>query len=296
MSPRRPPLAPGFEPRTVVDLAPGVRRITAPNPGLMTGPGTNTYLLGAERVLVVDPGPDHAGHVAAIVRAAGRRRVAGIVLTHTHPDHWPGARRLQARTGAPILAAPRSPAADGFDLPVAQRLRDRDRLSADDLAVIALHTPGHAPNHVCLWLPALGTLLSGDHVLDGTTTVVSPSRGGDMAAYLTSLRRLRALRGLASILPAHGGVIGDPRAKIDEYLRHRRLRERQILRLLRTGPMTPRDLVHGIYTDTPDGRPGGLPDGLVEMARRQIHAHLVKLRSEGRVVGRDLRSRWTLVR
>ncbi len=277
----------------VVDLGGGVRRLTAPNPGLMTGPGTNTYLIGDECVTVVDPGPDHAGHVRAIVRAAGRRKVAWIVLTHTHPDHWPGTRRLQALTGARLAAASRPPRADAFDVRRDQVVRDGDVVGEADGAVLAIHTPGHAPNHVCLVHRASASLLSGDHVLDGTTTVVSPSRGGDMGAYLASLRRLRRLRTVRRILPAHGDVIGDPRAKLTDYIDHRALRERQILRLLRGGPLTPAELVAAIYTDTPDGRPGGLPDGLVEMARRQIHAHLLKLRTEGRVVGRSIDSRWT---
>ncbi len=138
-----------------------------------------------------------------------------------------------------------------------------------------------------------GSLLSGDHVLDGTTTVISPSRGGDMGLYLASLARLRRLRSVRRILPAHGDVIGDPHAKLTDYIEHRRMRERQILRLLRREPMTAAQLVAAIYTDRPDGRPGGLPDGLVEMARRQVHAHLLKLRDESRVAGRSINSRWS---
>ncbi len=295
MSPRRVATA-GFEPKVVHQLAAGIRRITAPNPGLMTGPGTNTYLLGHRDIVVIDPGPDHAGHVGAIVRAAGRRNVAGIVLTHTHPDHWPGARRLQAMTGAPIATAARPPRADAFDLPVAHRLHDRTKVPWTDIDAVALHTPGHAPNHVCIWIAATGALFTGDHVLDGTTTVVSPSRGGDMGAYLASLRRLRRLRGLRAMYPAHGDMITNPDRKLADYIGHRQLRERQILRCLRAGDLTPRELVDAIYTDTPAGRPGGLPDGLVEMARHQIHAHLIRLRADGRVVGRDIRSRWALAR
>ncbi len=281
-----------FRPGSVVDLGDGVRRLTAPNPGLMTGPGTNAYLVGAASVTVIDPGPDHAGHIRAIVRAAGRRNIAWIALTHTHPDHWPGARRLQSLTGARLAAAGAAPREDEFDLRRDHVVRDNDAVGEGDGTLRAIHTPGHAPNHVCLVHASSGSLLSGDHVLDGTTTVVSPSRGGDMGAYLTSLRRLRRLRSTQRILPAHGDVISDPHAKLTDYIEHRRLRERQILRLLRREPLTPAQLVAAIYTDTPDGRPGGLPDGLVEMARRQVHAHLLKLRGDGHVSGRSIDARW----
>jgi glyoxylase-like metal-dependent hydrolase (beta-lactamase superfamily II) len=284
-----------FAPQRVVDLGEGVRRLTAPNPGLMTGPGTNTYLVGEESVTVVDPGPDHPAHVRAIVRAAGRRRIAWIVLTHTHPDHWPAARRLLHLTDAQLAAAPGAPREDAFDLRRDHVVRDAHPVGGGDGTLRAIHTPGHAPNHVCLVHRGSGSLVSGDHVLDGTTTVVSPSRGGDMDAYLRSLRRLRRLRSVRRILPAHGDVIADPHAKLTEYIEHRGLRERQILRLLRRGPMTPAQLVAAIYVDSPAGRPGGLPEGLVEMARRQMHAHLLKLRGDGRVVGRSIDARWTRV-
>jgi glyoxylase-like metal-dependent hydrolase (beta-lactamase superfamily II) len=286
----------GFDPGVPVALSQLVRRIVAPNPGLMTGPGTNTYLVGVDEVAVIDPGPDDDAHVDAIVAAAGKDRVRWIVLTHTHPDHWPATARLQRATGARLAAFPRPPKADAFDLRPDRLLRDGDVVEGTEFGLTVLHTPGHAPNHVCLFLDEERSLFTGDHVLDGTTTVVSPDRGGDMAAYLASLERLKRIRRLRRILPAHGDVITEPTAKLDDYLRHRRLRERQILKILGArGPLRIADLVSEIYADTPQGRPGGLPEGLVDMARRQLHAHLLKLRAEGRVAGTAVNRVWARV-
>jgi glyoxylase-like metal-dependent hydrolase (beta-lactamase superfamily II) len=270
-----------------------VRRIVAPNPGLMTGPGTNTYLVGIDEVAVIDPGPDDKGHVDAIVGGAMKERVRWILLTHTHPDHWPAAKRLQKATGATLAAFAKSPKADQFDLKIDRVLRDGDVIEGTEFGLLAMHTPGHAPNHLCFFLEEERALFTGDHVLNGTTTVVNPKRGGDMTAYLESLERLRKIKRLARILPAHGDVIDEPLAKLEEYLQHRKLRERQILSRLRKGPARIPGLVEALYTDTPQGRPGGLPDGLVEMARRQVHAHLLKLKTDGKVTGTTYTAPWT---
>lgn len=278
----------------MVALTPGVpsalsqlvRRIVAPNPGLMTGPGTNTYLVGIDEVAVIDPGPDDAGHVDAIVGGAMRDRVRWILLTHTHPDHWPATKRLQRATGARIAGFARFPKADQVDLTLDRPLRDGDVIEGTEFGLHVLHTPGHAPNHLCYFLEEERTLFTGDHVLNGTTTVVNPKRGGDMVQYLDSTRRLRAIERLARIMPAHGDVIDEPVSKLDEYLAHRALRERQIVQELQHGPLRIRAIVERLYTDT--------PEGLLEMARRQVHAHLLKLRAEGRVAGTSFTSVWTL--
>jgi glyoxylase-like metal-dependent hydrolase (beta-lactamase superfamily II) len=250
----------------------------------MTGPGTNTYLVGDDTVAIVDPGPDDDAHLAAVLDAVPPSRIAWIVLTHTHPDHWPMTRRLLDRTDAVLAAAPRSPRADRFDIAVTRRLADGDRIVCDEWAIDVVHTPGHAPNHVCLLLEAQHTLFTGDHVLSGTTPVVSPQRGGDMAAYLASTRRLRSLAGLERILPAHGAVIDDPYACLDEYLEHRRMREEQILAAMGRDPVRIRTIVASVYPQ--------LHTGLVAVARRQVHAHLVKLAREGVVDGRTLTGWW----
>ncbi len=276
-------------------LSPLVRRVVAPNPGLMTGPGTNTYLVGIDEVAVIDPGPDDAGHVEAIIGGAMRERVRWILLTHTHPDHWPAARRLADATNAQIAAFGRFPKADAVDLALDRRLADGDVVVGTEFALQAMHTPGHAPNHLCFFLEEERALFTGDHVLEGTTTVVNPKRGGDMAAYLASLDRLRKIRRLARILPAHGDVITEPTAKLDEYVAHRKLRERQVLAVVAKGPVKIAAIVDTLYTDTPAGHPGGLPEGLVEMARRQVHAHLVKLKAEAKVSGSSFTGSWSIV-
>ncbi len=268
-------------------LSPLVRRIVAPNPGPMTGPGTNTYLIGIDDVAVLDPGPDDAGHIDAILGAAMPERVRWVLLTHTHPDHWPAARAIVERTGAQLAAfGRREPKADEFDLGVARRLEDAMVVDGSEWALHALHTPGHAPNHLCFLLEEERTLFTGDHVLNGTTTVINPRRGGDMALYLASCRRLRAIPRLTRIYPAHGDVIDEPYAKLDEYLRHRAQRERQIVGQLRAGPQRISDIVAALYTET--------PAELQEMAARQVHAHLLKLRDDGRVTGTSVRGRWAL--
>jgi glyoxylase-like metal-dependent hydrolase (beta-lactamase superfamily II) len=266
-------------------LSPLVRRIVAPNPGPLTGPGTNTYLVGIDEVAVVDPGPADAGHVEAIVGAAMPDRVRWVVLTHTHPDHWPAAELVARRTGAQIVGHRRVPKADGH-VRLDARLEEGSTIDGTEFQLSVLHTPGHAPNHLCFLLEEERVLFTGDHVLSGTTTVVNPKRGGDMIEYLASLERLRGLRRVSRICPAHGEVIDDPKAVLDEYAAHRAMRERQIVELLREGPTTVRRIVAALYTDT--------PEELLEMAGHQVHAHLLKLRAEGIVDGRGAASSWSL--
>ena len=276
---------PDLTPGVACALSPLVRRIVAPNPSIFTGPGTNTYLVGIDEVAVIDPGPDDVAHAEAIVGASMRERVRWVLLTHTHPDHWPAAGRIKEMTGAEIAAFGKPPKADG-DVPIDRVLRDGDVIEGTEFGLEVIHTPGHAPNHVCLLLEEERVLFSGDHVLQGTTTVVVPDRGGDMKAYLTSLERLRKLRRVARICPGHGDVIEDPKALLDEYVAHRRMRERQILKALRNGPAKITELVAGIYVDT--------PVMLHELAAKQVHAHLLKLKSEGKVTGVSVRAAWKI--
>ena len=277
---------PNLTPESPSALSPLIRRVVANNPGLMTGPGTNTYLVGIDEVAVIDPGPDLAQHVDAIIGASMMERVRWILLTHTHPDHWPAAGKIAQKTGAKIAAFAPFPKADEVTLDLDLVLADGDSIEGTEFRLEALHTPGHAPNHLCFWLEEERALFTGDHVLNGTTTVVNPQRGGDMIQYLASLERLRKLRRVARICPGHGDVIEDATATLDEYVAHRKMRERQILKLLKAKPATIPKIVAALYTDT--------PDGLLEMAQRQVHAHLLKLKAEGKVSGSGAKTSWSL--
>jgi len=244
-------------------VAPGIRRLVAPNPGLMTCHGTNTYLLETgEGLAVVDPGPDDPAHVERILAVAGAP-IRAILLTHTHQDHVGALRALREATGATLYAwhAPADPAG-APDTP----LHDGDRVGAWQ----ALHTPGHAPDHLCYAGPD-GILLSGDHVMGWSTTVVSPP-SGDMSAYFSSLERLLG-REDRVYLPGHGPPIPDPRGFASALLRHRQGREATIRAALGEQPMPVHALADAVYP--------GLQSGLRRAAERSITAHLLKLRDEG---------------
>jgi glyoxylase-like metal-dependent hydrolase (beta-lactamase superfamily II) len=276
---------PNLTPESPSALSPLIRRVVADNPGLMTGPGTNTYLVGIDEVAVIDPGPDLAPHMNAIVGASMLERVQWVLLTHTHPDHWPGAGKIRELTGARVAAFSPFPKADEVTIELDIVLDDGDTIDGTEFRLEALHTPGHAPNHLCFWLDEERVLFTGDHVLNGTTTVVNPQRGGDMIQYLESLERLRKLRRVSRICPGHGDVMEDPTAVLDEYVAHRKMRERQILKLLKAKPATIPRIVSTLYTDT--------PEGLIPMARKQVHAHLLKLKAEGKVSGSGAKATWT---
>jgi glyoxylase-like metal-dependent hydrolase (beta-lactamase superfamily II) len=272
---------PDMTPEVPSALSPLVRRIVAANPGHMTGPGTNTYLVGIDEVAVIDPGPDDAKHVAAIIGASMRERVRWVLLTHTHPDHSPATAALVKATGAEVLAfTKRDP-----DLAVDRAIGDGDTIDGTEFRLEVLHTPGHAPNHLCFYLDEERILFTGDTILDGMYSVVSPSTGGDMAKYIATLERLKKMR-LGRIAPGHGDVIEEPRARIDDYLQHRLAREKQIVKVLKAGPAKIKAIVATLYPD--------LAEPLVDVAGKQVYAHLRKLRAEGKVVGRDAKSTWSL--
>ena len=271
---------PAMTPEVPSALSPLVRRVVAANPSHMTGPGTNTYLVGIDEVAVIDPGPDLKAHTDAIVGAAGRERVRWIVLTHTHSDHAPGATRLAKVTGAEVLAF----STREKSVKVDRAIGEGATIDGTEFRLEVLHAPGHAPNHLCFHLVEERMLFTGDTILGGMYSVVSPSTGGDMAQYFSTLQRLRKLR-LRSLAPGHGELIEEPRARIDEYLRHRKAREQQILRLVRKRPSSVKSIVAALYIDT--------PELLLPVAAKQIYSHLKKLREEGRVTGRDQRSIWT---
>jgi hydroxyacylglutathione hydrolase len=286
-----------------VQISSGLWRLRADNPSPLTGTGTNTYLVGTDEVAVIDPGPDLDAHLAAILQATGGRRVAAIVVTHAHRDHSALAPRLAAATGAELLAfggaldgiSPAMAAlgeglggsGEGLDLAFTpdRRLADGDVVTGLDWTLRVIHTPGHLGGHVCL--AAGRTLISGDHVMGWSTSVVSPPEG-DMGDYMASLDRLgQELWDLA--LPGHGEPVTDPMARIAELAAHRRMREAQVLDQLAVRPGTAAGLAERIYTD--------LAPGLLPAATRNVLAHLIDLSSRNRVTadpGIGLDSLWQL--
>lgn len=274
-SPDEQPPRPALIPDVPVSIAKLVRRVLCNNPGMMTGPGTNTYMVGIDEVAVIDPGPDNAEHLDAVV-AAGGGRIRWILCTHTHADHSPGAAGLKERTGAEVLGF-----SDHDGLFCDRHLADGDQIEGTEFTLTAIHTPGHASNHLCFLLERDRMLFAGDHVMDGSTVVINPP-DGDMAQYLASIERLQNWSpSLRSIAPAHGHVIEDPAAKLDYYMTHRLERETQVINTLVAlgGSADTATLVSAIYTD--------VPELLHPVAQRSVWAHLRKLGLEGRAKSSD---------
>jgi glyoxylase-like metal-dependent hydrolase (beta-lactamase superfamily II) len=248
-------------------VSPHVVRVLAPNPSAMTLEGTNTYLLGRDELLVVDPGPDLPDHVEAILSATdGVGVIRYAAVTHHHRDHLPAAYRLRERLGAEIVGHPGLP---GVDRP----LRDGEELTFGGLQMRALWTPGHTDDHVCYLLVEDRAVFTGD-LIAGRGTVIVGSGQSDLARYLESLARAAELEA-DLLMPGHGPVVRDPAAKVREYIEHRSERERQVLRELGGGVRSVDQIVRALYVD--------LSEQLVPMASRNVQAHLFKLRGEGRV-------------
>lgn len=266
------PIVPGVAAR--IDEA--VVRITAPNPGVMTGPGTNAYIVGRDELVLIDPGPDSESHLAALLQAVGAR-LKWILCTHTHLDHSPGARALKAATGARIAGYGRVPTDGRQDAAFApdRALQDGDSIECGGLRLRAIHTPGHASNHLCYLLEERRLLFTGDHVMQGSTVVIAPP-DGDMQAYLRSLERLLSME-IAAIAPGHGHVIESPHDEARRLIAHRLRREQKVIDALAEKKVgTLDELLPVVYADT--------PVRLHPVARRSLHAHLIKLQRENRVV------------
>jgi glyoxylase-like metal-dependent hydrolase (beta-lactamase superfamily II) len=274
-------------------LGPGVRRLLAPNPSPFTYTGTQTYIVGEGEVAVVDPGPALDAHLLALTEALAGERVAAILCTHTHRDHSPAARPLQAATGAPIVGCaplaledegPRADEAFDIDYRPDRVLADGDSVEGAGWALEAVATPGHTSNHLCLALRGTGALFSGDHVMGWSTTVVAPP-DGDMAAYMASLDKLLA-RDDRIYYPAHGPAVEDPHAHVGRLIEHRRGREAQILAELERGEGRIPAMVERLYADV-DPR-------LHPAAGRSVLAHLIDLERRG--LARQEGGQWTLAR
>jgi glyoxylase-like metal-dependent hydrolase (beta-lactamase superfamily II) len=264
------------------EIAPGVRRLLADNPSPFTYSGTQTYLVGTGEVAVIDPGPDLAEHVDAILTATAGARIAAILCTHTHRDHSPASRPLAAATGAPIIGCaplaieddgPRSDAAFDFDYVPDRVLEHGEQLEGEGWTLEAVATPGHTSNHLCFALLGTGILFTGDHVMGWSTTVVSPP-DGDMTRYMESLDRLLA-RDDRRYFPAHGPAVDKPHRHVRSLVTHRRMRERQILAQLEAGQGRIPAMVEAMYRDV-DPR-------LHPAAGRSVLAHLLDLERRGLV-------------
>ena len=252
--------------------------IHAFNPGPMTGDGNWTWLIPGRIPTLIDAGTGDPRHLDALEAALAGASLTQVLVTHAHVDHASGV----------VAIAERFPDVRFLKMPWAERdgrwpvpwqpIGDNDIVEAGDDRLRAVHTPGHAPDHVCFWHEQSRAMFSGDLAVKGTTVYIPPNLRGDLADYLTSLERVRALKPVR-LLPAHGPVIDDPDAVLSNYLQHRREREEQILSALRDGPATPDALVPLIYR--------GLRENLTQVARETVLAHLLKLERDGRARRRD---------
>jgi len=273
---------------TTYDLAPGVpkrldrwvRRIIAPNPGVMTGPGTNTYLVGEGDLAVIDPGPAIASHVEKILEQG---KIRWILCTHTHQDHSPAAAMLKAASGAQLLGRPAPEGQDATFKPDFA-LENGQRVDLGVVALRAIHTPGHASNHLCYLLEQTKMLFTGDHVMQGSTVVINPP-DGDMRAYLHSLEKLLG-EDIAIIAPGHGYLVGAAQQELRRLIAHRLGRERKVVRALeKLGEASVEELLPVVYDD--------VPARIHRVAARSLTAHLDKLAADGTV--RAAGERYTLV-
>jgi glyoxylase-like metal-dependent hydrolase (beta-lactamase superfamily II) len=251
-----------------------ILRILAPNPSVYTLEGTNTWIVGHDPSIVIDPGPDDPSHLDEVAHEAGP--VALVLVSHDHPDHAPGALPFASRVAAPVHA---------WRLQGAEPIRDRQVFHAGSTTLIAIHAPGHSGDHVVFHVPAASAMFTGDVVLGRGTSFIDPP-GGDLAKYLRSLARLQEMRPRV-LYPGHGPIVLHAEAKLREYVEHRAEREGQVVSALAQGPQTIADIVEEVYAEYPvDVRP---------LAARSVLAHLIKLENEGRVTrdGKGDGARWT---
>jgi glyoxylase-like metal-dependent hydrolase (beta-lactamase superfamily II) len=266
---------------TLEQVEPGIARILARNPSPYTFTGTQSYIIGTSQVAVIDPGPDLPEHVDAIVEAVGERELVAILCTHTHSDHSPASRALAERTGAPIVgcarlaldtAGLRSDASFDANYSPDRVLEEGEAVEVDGEHIVAVATPGHTSNHLCFaWRDAL---ITGDHVMGWSTTVVVPP-DGDMAAYMRSLEKLRQ-REDRIYYPAHGPAVENPRQYVRSLVGHRMQRERQILGIVSERPRAIPEIVASAYPE--------LDSRLTAAAGGSVHAHLLDLQRRGLVV------------
>jgi glyoxylase-like metal-dependent hydrolase (beta-lactamase superfamily II) len=265
----------------VLTVHPRIRRVVARNPGPMTCHGTSSWIVGHGKVAVIDPGPDDPAHRRALIEAVAGETVTHVIVTHGHHDHSAGAMAFAAATGARSWGFGRPDAARTVSVGAGhppflpdEPLAEGSVLEGPEWRLVAIHTPGHASDHLCFSLAGEGILFSGDHVMGWATSMVSPP-DGDMAAYMASLERLLG-RDEAMYLPGHGPAITTPQAHVAALLAHRRAREAAVLAAVRAGHGRAEAIVPHLYP--------GLAEPLVRPASRSVLAHLLKLAAEGTIV------------
>lgn len=277
----RTPLQPGI----LESVAPGVRRLIAPNPGPFTFTGSCTYIVGTGEVAIIDPGPDDPAHIEALLEATRGERVSHILVSHTHRDHSDGVAPLKAATQAEVLAAgphqaarplhigeinPLDAASD-HDFRPDRALEDGERVRGPDWTIEAILTPGHTANHLVFACKEAGALFTGDHIMAWSTSIVAPPDGA-MSDYMASLRKLRG-RPEELYLPGHGAPAREAARFLESYIRHREGREASILHRLRKGEADIATLVRAIYI--------GLDQRLFGAAALSVLAHLEDLVARG---------------
>ena len=268
---------------TITELSPLVRRITAGNSSVFTGPGTNTYLVGKEEITVIDPGPAMPEHIENIAKACGDD-IKQILVTHTHPDHSPGAKLLHQRTAAPVMgmyALHKQTQDKTFK--ANKVLEDGDEIREIEYTLKAIHTPGHASNHLCYLLEEEKMIFTGDHIMEGSTVVIGPP-DGNMKQYIESLEKLKQFD-ISLIAPGHGNLMKDPKSVVDWIVSHRMFREKKVVDALTEFSKANLDqLVEKVYDDV-DERLHGI-------ARASLLAHLNKLIEEDKAVNQGDEFHW----
>ena len=264
----------GMRAMKITELSPLVKRITAGNSSVFTGPGTNTYIVGKENFTVIDPGPAIEGHIKDIVRVCGED-VSQILVTHTHPDHSPGAKLLHQRTAAPVMGMyAKYPKHQDRTFKPNKELCEGDEIKEVDHTLISIHTPGHASNHICFFLEEEKILFTGDHIMEGSTVVISPP-DGNMREYIHSLEKLKAL-GIKTIAPGHGETMRDANAVVDWIVSHRMFREKKVVdAITELNRCTLDELLPKVYDDVGSHLHG--------IAKSSLEAHLIKLIEEEKV-------------
>ena len=259
-----------MQPEEVVQISPLIRRITAGNASVFTGPGTNTYLIGKEEITVLDPGPAMDSHIDAITSAEGK--IKQIVVTHTHPDHSPGVRLLQERLDVPAygMLTETSKGQDRSFKPD-KILKDGDMFEETEFTLKVVHTPGHASNHLCYILEEEEFIFTGDHIMNGSTVVIGPP-DGNMKQYLDSLEKLKQFK-LSKIAPGHGEVLDSPYEVAEWIINHRLQREEKVATALKEATKgNPESLVSRVYDD--------VDSSLFPIAKASLLAHLIKLEED----------------